>query len=154
MRAAAQSVRLSFAAMAHEGGQKPISPRSRHMKLDQPPHPFRSRIGRSDLSRRHLDAARVQIPRSHYVVVPPRFLELTPAMISAIRLCASEKQCGDVLYLEHEVGGHWYILRGGKVSFYVSLAPLETHSEVVLMRSLSDDGHFGLTPVLLNVLNR
>lgn len=63
-------------------------------------------------------------------------------------------QCGDVLYLEHEVGGHWYILRSGNVSFYVSLAPFEKQSDVVLMRSLSDDGHFGLTPVLLNVLNR
>ncbi|CAM9958680.1 unnamed protein product, partial [Ectocarpus fasciculatus] len=61
--------------------------------------------------------------------------------------------CGDVLYLEHEVGGHWYILRAGTVSFYVSVSPLETQSEVLLMRSLSDDGHFGLTPVLLNVLN-
>ncbi|CBN79924.1 conserved unknown protein [Ectocarpus siliculosus] len=61
--------------------------------------------------------------------------------------------CGDVLYLEHEVGGHWYFLRAGTVSFYVSVSPLETQSEVLLMRSLSDDGHFGLTPVLLNVLN-
>lgn len=58
-----------------------------------------------------------------------------------------------MLYLEHEVGGHWYILRNGTISFYVSLAPSETHSEVVLMRTLSDDGHFGLTSVLLNVLN-
>ncbi|CAM9898271.1 unnamed protein product [Ectocarpus sp. 8 AP-2014] len=62
--------------------------------------------------------------------------------------------CGDVLYLEHEVGGHWYFLRAGTVSFYVSVSPLETQSEVLLMRSLSDDAHFGLTPVLLNVLNR
>lgn len=70
------------------------------------------------------------------------------------RLNDNQSQCGDVLYLEHEVGGHWYILRAGTISFYVSVSPLETQSEVLLMRSLSDDGHFGLTPVLLNVLNR
>lgn len=34
------------------------------------------------------------------------------------------------------------------------MSPLETQSKVVLMRSLSEDGNFGLTPVLLNVLNR
>lgn len=59
-----------------------------------------------------------------------------------------------MLYLEHEVGGHWYILRSGTISFYVSMSPLETQSEVKLMRSLAEDGHFGLTPVLLNVLNK
>lgn len=52
------------------------------------------------------------------------------------------------------MGGHWYILRGGTISFYVSMSPLETQSEVLLMRSLSEDGNFGLTPVILNVLNR
>lgn len=59
-----------------------------------------------------------------------------------------------MLFLEHEVGGHWYILRAGTISFYVSVSPLETQSEVLLMRTLSEDGNFGLTPVLLNVLNR
>lgn len=63
-------------------------------------------------------------------------------------------QSGDVLFLEHEVGGHWYLLRSGTVAFYVSASPLETQSEVLLMRTMSDDGHFGLAPVLLNVLNK
>lgn len=66
----------------------------------------------------------------------------------------NRSQSGDVLYLEHEVGGHWYILRAGTISFYVSVSPLETQSEVLLMRTLSEDGNFGLTPVILNVLNR
>lgn len=65
-----------------------------------------------------------------------------------------KKQTGDVLYLEHEIGGHWYVLRSGKVSFYVSLRPLETDSEVVRMRTLERDGYFGHVALLLNVLSR
>lgn len=66
---------------------------------------------------------------------------------------AASFQTGDVLYLEHEIGGHWYILRSGKVGFYVSLRPLETNPDVIHMRTLRNEGYFGHMPLLLNILS-
>eukprot|EP00903_Cladosiphon_okamuranus_P018054 g16615.t1 len=78
-----------------------------------------------------------------------------PVLVARLlrKMVPSFANSGDVLFLEHEVGGHWYLLRSGAVAFYVSVSPWDTQSEVLLMRTLSDDGHFGLAPVLLNILN-
>ncbi|CAM9744013.1 unnamed protein product, partial [Choristocarpus tenellus] len=60
---------------------------------------------------------------------------------------------GDFIYMEQEVGTHWYLLRGGKVSFYTSLTPHLADGRVIHMSSLKDDGHFGHNALVLNILH-
>ncbi|CAM9173045.1 unnamed protein product, partial [Discosporangium mesarthrocarpum] len=59
---------------------------------------------------------------------------------------------GDIIYQEHEVGTHWYLLRNGKVSFHTSLDPFAPDPMVTYMSSLERTGHFGHNALLLNVL--